>query len=250
MKTESGNQDQGRRERDKRAGEGRIGKAALCSVCLYGLAVVLLSGAQPAASITGVVRIASAVPAGILKVTTDQRTCGSEVPDESLVTSAEGGVAHAVVTVAGLKAPAAAPEPAITNRHCRFVPHVVLARPGSQLRIASADDTLHTTHAYEAERTLFNVAIPTPAITLTRPLDRAGIIRLGCDSHPWMRGYVVVTPDVAAVTSEGGRFSLQGIPPGRYELRVWHERLAGTTRKVTVSAGEAAEISITLAGPP
>jgi len=41
-----------------------------------------------------------------------------------------------------------------------------------------------------------------------------------------------------AVTDSRGRFSLIGVPPGTYRLRVWHELLGTLTRPVTIPDGE------------
>lgn len=206
-----------------------------------------LSGASQTGTIRGVVNMASAPPPATLKVTTDHKTCGQDVPDESLVVGSGGGVAHAVVTLVGVKTPASAAAPTVSNRECRFVPHVQVAPPGSTLAITSDDKTLHTTHAYaDANRTLFNVAIPMPGLTIKRPLDARGVVRLGCDSHPWMRGYVVVTNDMAVATAADGTFAIERVPAGTHELRVWHERLTGASERVTVAAGGAADVTIVL----
>ena len=93
---------------------------------------------------------------------------------------------------------------------------------------------------------MFNVALPFPGLNIKRPLRRPGVMRVECDSHGWMRGWVYVTNDVATVTSEDGRFDITDVPPGTYELVVWHERYEGTAQTVTVTAGGTAEASFSL----
>ena len=206
------------------------------------------SGAQGGGgtgTITGRV-MTTAVANAAVPVQIDEAVCGKSQPDSSLVTGKDGGVAWAVVVVAGVKA-AARPAPAITNRQCRFEPHVQVASPGAQLAMESADQTLHTTHAYgDSDRSLFNIALPFPGLKITKPLERAKMVRLACDTHPWMRGYVIISDDVSAVSDESGSFTLAGVPAGTRELRVWHERLKAAPQMVTVTAGGTSEVTFTL----
>ncbi len=225
-------------------------RGALTVLALGGVLSALgtnAAGTQAAGTIAGQVTTASPSPADPLPVTTDQAVCGPTVPDESLVANAAGGVAHAIVTLSGTNAGDAADiEPRrVTNKGCRFAPHVQIVRPGSALQITSEDPTLHTTHAYaESTDSLFNVAVPVPGLTITRQLNRPERVMLRCDTHPWMRGYVLVTDEIAAVTNLEGRFRLEAVPPGAYELQVWHETLGVTSQQVTVVAGETQEITI------
>jgi hypothetical protein len=107
---------------------------------------------------------------------------------------------------------------------------------------------LHTTQAQRDDgRPMFNVALPVPGINMTKPIGAAGIIRLSCNIHPWMRGWIVATGDAAAVSAADGRFSIDNVPPGTYELRVWHETLKGFSQKITVSAGKATPVNLSLA---
>ncbi len=219
-----------------------------------GLVGLLLSpnghAGQPTGTIRGVVTVAPVPPPASLKVTTDQAICGLTVPDDSLLVDAAGGLAHAVITVRGMKGPATAAPPVVTNRQCRFVPHVLVARPGSSLTITSDDKTLHTTHAYTPDNeSLFNIALPLPGLKLTRPLPRAGPVRLGCDAHPWMRGFIVLTEELAAVTGVDGRFVLDDVPAGARELHLWHERLGEARQSVTVPPGGTVEVSFALKAP-
>jgi hypothetical protein len=129
------------------------------------------------------------------------------------------------------------------------VPHVQVAAPGKPLRIGSDDSVLHTTHAYaEDDRSLFNVAIPMAGLSLVRPLEKTKIVRLQCDTHPWMRGYVVVTSERHAITGSDGRFQIDQVPAGTYEVRIWHERLKAPPQRVVVPDGGAADVTFTVGG--
>lgn len=196
-------------------------------------------------SITGTITT-SAKGAAPVRVTIDQKICGSELPDEAIVVDALGRLANSVVSVVGLKRSVSS-EPIVSNEKCRFAPRVQLARPNGAVRTTSKDPVLHTTQAQlENGRTLFNVALPVPGINITKPIGGAGTVRLSCNTHPWMRGWVIVTDEAAAISGADGRFSLDNIPPGTYELRVWHESLKGAPQKIAVTAGKATEISFQL----
>jgi hypothetical protein len=142
----------------------------------------------------------------------------------------------------------AEPQPAvINNKGCLFSPRVQLARPKIPVTITSEDNVLHTTHLYDARnRTLFNIAIPFAGMKTQRPVPFDGVMRLECDSHNWMRGWLFVTDDMAAVTGPDGGFTFDGVPPGTYQLSVWHEKLTGDPQTVTVGAGETTEVTFSL----
>jgi hypothetical protein len=195
--------------------------------------------------ITGVITT-GAKGAAPVRVTIDQKICGTALPDEAIVVDALGHLANSVISVVGLKR-AVSSDPMITNEKCRFGPRVQLARPNGNVRTTSKDPILHTTQAQlENGRTIFNVALPVPGINVTKPIGAAGTVRLSCNTHPWMRGWVIVTDDAAAVSGADGTFTIDNVPAGTYELRVWHEALKGAPQKVTVVAGKPAEIKFEL----
>lgn len=198
-----------------------------------------------AQSITGTITTAVKGAAPV-RVTTDQQVCGEQLPDEAIVVDAQGRLANAVVILAGVKR-AAARDAVVINDKCRFAPRVQVVGPKANVTTTSKDAVLHTTNAQlDNGRSLFNVALPIPGITITRPIGSAGKVRLICNTHPWMRGWIVVTEEVAAMSGADGSFTIDGVPPGTYELRVWHEVLTGAPQKVTVSAGQPATVSIQL----
>lgn len=171
-----------------------------------------------------------------VRVTIDQKVCGNELPDQAIVVDAQGRLANAVVVLTGVKR--LATEATITNDKCGFAPRVQIVRPNANVKTTSKDPILHTTNAQtESGRTLFNVALPIVGLTVSKPIGAAGTVRLVCNTHPWMRGWLIVTDEAAAISGADGRFSLDNIPPGSYELRLWHESLKSAPQQITVTAG-------------
>ncbi len=183
-----------------------------------------------------------------LRVTMDTKVCGTELPDETIAVGAGGVLANVVVTLSGVKQTTPYPEPQIVNEKCRFLPRVQLARPGAPTKTMSKDALLHTTNAQQdGGRALFNVGLPVPNMVVTRPLNGPGLVRITCNTHQWMRGFIIVTDEMAAVTDANGAFSFTGVPPGTYELRVWHELLKAAPVKVTVTPKAGATVKLELA---
>lgn len=214
--------------------------AALAAV----LALPVAARAQ--GSITGTIS-ANAKTLPTIRVTIDPKVCGTDMPDEAILVDAEGHLANAVVTLTGVKARGNAAEITVANDRCRFVPRVQVLRPKGIVHATSKDPMLHTTQALTPTgQTIFNLALPAPDINLARPLNDPGLVRIACNIHRWMRGWVVVTDEVAAVTGPDGRFTLPDVPPGTYELKVWHEALKAPPQKVTVAAGKPTTVMVTM----
>lgn len=226
--------------------------AVVCATLLFGAGAPSGGATQPGAgggSIRGRVTMPGAVSPGMLKVTTDEKICGLSVADEGIVADKAGGIAYAVVAVKGLAwSGPAAQSLHVVNKGCRFAPHVSVARPGAMIEVTSEDPTLHTTHLYAADnRSLFNIAIPVPGIVIKRPLEKSpGVVRLVCDTHPWMRAFIAVTADRSVVTEADGSFQILDIAPGSYQITIWHESLQASPQKVSVAAGQTAELNVTL----
>ena len=180
-----------------------------------------------------------------IRVTFDQKVCGNEVPDPSVAVNAAGGLANAVVTLAGVKAKALSREVSVVNDKCAFVPRVQVVAPKGLVKTSSRDPVLHTTVVQQMDgRQLFNVALPMPGIEINKPLSGSGIMRVGCSTHQWMRGWIVATDEQSAITAADGSFTLADVPAGTYQLRVWHEALKAATQTVTVTAGRTVQVTV------
>ena len=217
-------------------------------ILALGILGTLACGSVAAAQTGSVTGTVTTTGKGVppVRVTIDQKVCGNELPDEAIVVDGQGRLANAVVTLTGVKRAAPA-EAAVTNEKCRFAPRVQLISSKTAVRTTSKDPILHTTNAQlENGRTLFNVALPVPGININKAIAATGPVRLSCNTHPWMRGWMIVTDEAAAVSGGDGRFTIDNVPPGTYELRVWHEALKGAPQKITVAAGKPTEVSVTV----
>lgn len=218
----------------------------LVAACLLMSGASLDLGSQAGGAITGVVTTGAQAPRPF-RITTDVNVCGAELPDEAVVVDDNSRLANAVVVLTGVKARGPAAEPVVTNEKCRFAPRVQIVFPNASVRTTSKDPVLHTTNAaQEGGRNLFNVGLPIPGLSVQRPIDGPGIVRLSCNTHSWMLGWLVVTDEMAAVTNQEGTYALRDVPPGTYELRVWHESLKGVPQKVTVPAGAVVQANFAL----
>jgi plastocyanin len=185
-------------------------------------------GAAAAGSVTGQVVFKGDVPPlPPIEVAKDHAACGERIPSEALVVTARSrGVRYAVAFVEGVaKGPAAEPaEVALENRRCRFVPHVLAARVGSELAVVNEDPVLHNLRAWLEGRPVFNVVQPTQGQVSKRTIKKAGVIALSCDTHVHMSGYLAAFDHpYFAVTDSDGAFTIRDVPAGAYRLRVWHE---------------------------
>ena len=220
---------------------------ALVGACVLTAVAPLQGGAQATGSITGIVTMDNPPAASTVEATADQAVCGETLPNEEIIADTAGHIANAVVRVAGVAWPADVNPPTLNNAGCRFVPHVQITPTRSQLAITSEDATLHSTHTYDdRDRSGFNIAMPFAGMNVTRPLRRPGAVRIECDSHTWMRGWVVVSNDRGVVSMPDGMFTIENVPAGTHEVTIWHETLGAQPRSVTVAAGETTMVEFTL----
>ena len=226
---------------------GGVARVVALSLAVAGLTMSLTAAqATRPGRITGTVTT-TASPARAIRVGFDQQVCGAQQPNEAIRVGPRGALANVVVTVRGLKARTPAREVRVVNERCAFVPRVQVVAPGGTMATSSRDPVLHTTVLQTLDgRQVLNLALPSPAVELRRPLPGTGTLRVGCSTHQWMRGWIVVTDEVSAVTGTDGTFTLPDLPPGRYEIVLWHEQLRAATQTVTVASGQSVPLTFAM----
>jgi hypothetical protein len=201
-------------------------------------------------TIDGKVVFNDAVPTRKIIPNKDVEVCGGIREEPLIAVGPDKGVQNAVVylvEVAKGKAwPAAGKTPELDNRKCRFEPEVQVIRAGP-LDVVNDDPILHNTHGYYGKRTAFNMALPNQGQRIPTELTRAGIVRIDCDAHGWMEGWIyVVDNPYYAITDADGKFSITDVPPGSYTLVAIHSFTGPLQQSVTVAAGKPTNLTIEL----
>lgn len=213
-----------------------------------GQEVVVVEGGV--GSIRGIVRYTGGEkPAGPLAPTSDTLAeCGAEMSleDRSLILDADGKLANAVVTLKakGYQAPVPTSPVIIDQFACRFEPHVQVVPESAPLRFKNSDGTSHNVHSYPKKNPAVNKN-QAEGQTLDMDVSYAEVFKVACDIHPWMNMYVFVTKDTHyAVTNVAGEFTLENVPSGKYQLKLWHEKLGKEkVKNVIVQDGEVTELA-------
>jgi hypothetical protein len=201
------------------------------------------AGAQGGGTIEATVTYAGAPVVEKLKVNKDTEKCGTETQIEKVVVGGNKGLANAVVSVPGAKGAAPAKTKPVLDQHgCKFVPHVVVMTPG-EIEIKNSDDILHNIHTYSTANPSINKAQPKFKKTMTEKLEKPEVVKVTCDVHSWMLGWVAVTPGPAAVTDKDGVAKIENVPAGKQKVEVWHETLGKQEKEVEVKAGQTTKVS-------
>jgi plastocyanin len=139
-------------------------------------------------------------------------------------------------------APTAAVE--VDQRGCLYDPHVAVAMVGQPVDFLNSDAEAHNVHGFPQVVSGWNFILSRKGAKRSLTFEQPEMgIRIGCDIHPWMRGYLGITAHpFAKVTAADGSVLLEGVPPGEYTLAAWHETLGAKTQKVTLTPKGSVEV--------
>jgi plastocyanin len=181
-----------------------------------------------------------------IKVNKDTQKCGNEAVIEKVSVGGNKGLKNAVVSVPTAKGGAKVAKAVIDQQGCKFVPHVVAMTPG-EIDIKNSDDILHNVHTYSTANPSINKAQPKFKKVMTEKFEKPEVIKVTCDVHSWMLGWVAVVPTSAfGVTNDSGTAKIDNVPAGKQTVEVWHETLGKQTKDVEVKAGQTTKVSFEL----
>ncbi|MEZ6060806.1 MAG: carboxypeptidase regulatory-like domain-containing protein [Planctomycetaceae bacterium] len=185
----------------------------------------------------------------------DAEVCSAEpVADESLVVGENKGIANVFVYLRrapkGYKGEAPKEPVVIDQKGCAFVPHAMTIQAGQKVLVKSSDAIQHNLHTVPKRNQSTNLLIKPneqDGVEIEYRLAEAEPFNVKCDIHAWMSSYhLVLDHPFMAVTDENGKFQIDGLPPGKHEFRVWHERgdVLEKGLKVDVAAGKTEEVTL------
>lgn len=134
----------------------------------------------------------------------------------------------------------------VQTKSCNFGPYTGVLTSEELVRFENQDSVKHVLHSYAVRgrkaailRSVHNRDIfPGSEIEVEftkKHLNHSNVVAITCDRHDFMenRFYVVDNP-YFSISDQDGKFMIDQVPPGRYELVVWHPVLGKKKQEITV----------------
>jgi plastocyanin len=103
----------------------------------------------------------------------------------------------------------------------RFVPGTVVAVVGQVVEMPNEDEVAHNVYSSTALHE-FNLGLYAKGEHKVVSFDRPGLVEIGCSIHRFMRGKILVVPNMFyALVDAGGGFRIRNVTPGKYTVRFW-----------------------------
>ena len=128
------------------------------------------------------------------------------------------------------------------QRNEQFVPRLLAITVGTVVDFPNSDTKFHNVFSLSKTHP-FDLGRYPPGKTGAERFDRPGLVRVFCDIHSHMSGYILVfSHPYFAVTDSDDRFLISNVPAGTYTVMMWSELGTAEPRRVTVAEGGTAEV--------
>ncbi len=120
-----------------------------------------------------------------------------------------------------------------------FVPFVLPVLIGTTVDFTNSDDILNNIFTPSWAGHKFNLGTFPKAVVRSFTFDRLGEVKLLCNIHPDMEGYILVLKNpYYDIPNEGGRYQIEDVPPGNYSMKMWYDTSVSRSMKVEVKNGK------------
>ncbi len=134
----------------------------------------------------------------------------------------------------------------LDQREERFVPHVLAVTTGTIVDFPNSDRIYHNVFSLSKARS-FDLGRYAAGHSKPVKFDRPGVVRVFCDIHSHMNAFILVfSHPFFSLTDTDGRYRIDNVPPGTYNLIAWNEGVSSEPKAVTVPDGGEAELDFAL----
>jgi len=163
---------------------------------------------------------------------------------ETVVTGPGNALVNVVVYISS--------QPAVlTQKGCRYLPHVLAFQVNQPLEILNEDQTSHNIHPLAKINREWNKSQPPGTPPIVDKYDKTEFIPVKCNVHPWMHGtFAVLKNSHYAISGEDGGFKLPNLPAGKYTVTAYHESYGEQTQEVTLTGSETKSVNFVFKSRP
>jgi hypothetical protein len=134
----------------------------------------------------------------------------------------------------------------IRQEHETFVPRVLAITRGSTVDFPNADPFFHDVFSLSSAAS-FDLGHYPPGQSRSQKFQKPGLVKVYCHIHSHMSASILVLDHpYFSIPDFDGSFTLPDVPPGRYTIVGWHERIGERAVSVNVEAGKAASVRLSL----
>ena len=135
----------------------------------------------------------------------------------------------------------------VDQKNMTFIPHVLPVLQGTTIDFLNSDIVQHNIYSPDAVADNMNLGTWLKGEIRSYTFNKPGVASLLCNVHVDMTAFILIVqnPYFARVNSDGS-FSITNVPEGKYNVKLWSERLKAEDRQVEVKAGGQATVAFEL----
>lgn len=134
----------------------------------------------------------------------------------------------------------------VLQKNEAFVPRVLAITRGSTVAFPNDDPYFHNVFSLSSAAA-FNLGRYPKGKTSRWEFKKPGLVKVFCNIHSHMAASILVLDHpYFAIPELDGTFALPAVPPGRYTLVGWHERIGDRTTSIVVQPGRPLSVELSL----
>lgn len=136
-----------------------------------------------------------------------------------------------------------------------FVPHVLAVEKGTTVTFLNSDSEQHNVYfLFDSTGETLDIGTWGPNVSVDHRFEEPDVVITLCKLHLEMAAYVVVLDNpwftVVRVDNSASTatFTIDGVPPGEYQLSAWHKKLKqkGGAARIVVTPGGKTETEVVI----
>lgn len=229
--------------------------ASIVAFVVIGVSSVPVAGQGGTGTIVGHVKYMGPTPVNpIIRMGADPRCnklyAGKRPTSQAFIVGADGAFANVLINLDGSfpGSPAPSTPVVLDQKDCQYTPRVIAGQIGQTLQVKNGDPTDHNIHSASMAGNDFNTTQTINGKPLEFKLKAGEILRVRCDNHTWMTGFIgIFDHPYYAVSGTDGSFTIANVPAGKQTVKAWHEVMGMQTQMVEVTPGKTTTVEFTFA---